>query len=188
MMGIVAVLLVRYSLTFYAMLVFLSYIMVQIAGKASARQGSVYETDGVRTKMTDVLNPLLIALGLIFMKNGRNEDMAWSWVFWLGEALVITLFTLNSLDGTSRGTVIIGGVSVVAGLLALWFRGKFWNYAIIIAFEAFMAIFVALAFPIMEMLLESILNEKLKKVGEKIRAHHRHMEKHYAKKLEGKEK
>jgi hypothetical protein len=180
MLGTVTVLLVRYQLTFYGMLLFLGYIALQLAGKASLRGGSVYETDGARTTMTDVLNPFLIAVGLILMRQGRNDTLEWSRLFWLGEATVITLFTLNSIDSIPRTMVGIGAVSVGAGLLALWFRGKFWNYTMIIFFQACMAMFIALAFPVMEMLLESILNEKLKKVGEKIRAHHRQMEKHYA--------
>lgn len=43
--------------------------------------------------------------------------------------------------------------------------------------------------PTMEMVLEvlgAVLNEKLKKVGEKIRSHHHQIEAYYAKKLEKK--
>jgi hypothetical protein len=42
-----------------------------------------------------------------------------------------------------------------------------------------MGVFVALAFPIMEMVLEAILNEKLQKVGDKVRAHHRVVQAYY---------
>jgi hypothetical protein len=80
----------------------------------------------------------------------------------------------------------IGALSLVAGLLALCFRGKFWNYSIVIGLEVFMALFVALAFPVVEMVLETVLNEKLRKVGEKIRTHHRQMEAYYKAKLEKK--
>ena len=41
---------------------------------------------------------------------------------------------------------------------------------------------VVIAFPIMEMLLETILNEKLRKVGDKIRAHQKQLETYYANK------
>lgn len=166
------------------MLLFLGYIAIQIAGKASLRGGSVYETNGSPTHMTDVLSPLSIAIGLIFMHSGRDETREWSWIFWLGETIVIVLFTLNSVEAIPRNVVGIGAVAVVAGLLALWFRGKFWNYSLVIGFEAFMAIFIALAFPVMELVLEAVLNEKLKKVGDKIRAHHRHMETYYANKIQ----
>lgn len=183
MLGLVAVLLIRYSITFYPMLAFLGYIALQIAGKARVRGGSVYETNnGAQTQMTDVLSPLSIAVGLILMRSGRDETTEWSWVFWLGESMVIVLFFLNSVESIPRNLVGIGAISVLAGLMALWFRGKFWNYAIVIGFEAFMAIFVALAFPVMEIVLEAVLNEKLKKVGDSIRAHHRQMEAYYANK------
>lgn len=184
MLGLVSVWLIRYRWTFYPMLLFLGYIALQIAGRASLRGGSVYEKDGTPTRMTDVLSPLSIAVGLIFMHAGRNESIEWSWQFWLGETIVIVLFTLNSVETIPRNVVGIGGISVLAGLIALWFRGKFWNYALVIGFEAFMAIFIALAFPVMELVLEAVLNEKLKKVGEKIRTHHRQMEAYYANKVE----
>ena len=146
------------------MLLFLGYIAVQIAGRASLRNGSVYETNGTPTQMTDVLSPLSIAVGLIFMHAGRNADMEWSWQFWLGETMVIVLFTLNSVETIPRNVVGLGAVSIVSGLLALWFRDKFWNYALVLGFEVFMALFIAFCFPIMEMVLEAVLNEKLKKV------------------------
>ena len=168
------------------MLLFLGYLAIQIAGKSSLRGGSVYEANGNPTEMKDMLSPLSIAVGLILMHSGRNEAYDWSWVFWMGETLVIVLFTLNSVEHIPRNVIAVGVLSIFAGLTALWFRGKFWNYIIVIAFEAFMAIFVALAFPVMEMVLEAVLNEKLKKVGEKIRSHHRQVEAHYAKKLEKK--
>ena len=183
MLAAVAVFLIRYRWTFYPILLFLGYVAIQIAGKASLRGGSVYESNGQPTQMRDVLSPLSIALGLVLMHSGRGEDREWSWVFWVGETMVIVLFTLNSVEAIPRNAIGIGALSVLAGLLALWFRGKFWNYSMVIAFEAFMAIFVALAFPVMEMVLEAVLNEKLKKVGEKIRAHHRQMQAHYADKV-----
>lgn len=182
MLGLVSVLLIRYRWTFYPMLFFLGYIALQIAGRASLRGGSVYESNGNTTQMTDVLSPIGIAIGLIFMFNGRDESRDWSWMFWVGESTVIVLFTLNSVESIPRNALGIGALSILAGLAALWFRGKFWNYTMVIAFEAFMAVFIALAFPVMEMVLEAVLNEKLKKIGEKIRTHHQHMEAHYASK------
>lgn len=168
------------------MLGFMGYIAIQIALRAGVRGGSVYETNGTPTHMMDVVPPLSIALGLVFMYAGRNDTTDWTWRFWLGETMVIALFTLNSVEVIPRNVLGIGLVSVVGGLAALWFRGKFWNYAMILAFEVFMALFVALAFPVMEMVLESVLNEKLKKVGEKIRTYHRHMESYYSNKMEKK--
>ena len=56
-------------------------------------------------------------------------------------------------------------------LLSLWLRGRFWRYATLLGFEGVIALLVVLAFPVMEMILESIVEEKMRKVGEKIRAH-----------------
>jgi hypothetical protein len=36
----------------------------------------------------------------------------------------------------------------------------------------------------MELILEAVLNEKLKRVGDKVRAHHRQLEAYYAAKLQ----
>jgi hypothetical protein len=186
MLGAVSVFLIRYRLALYPMLLFLGYIAVQIAGKASLRGGSVYETTGPKQQMSDVLSPLAIAVGLLLMHSGRNTETNWTWIFWMGESVVIVMFALNSLEFIPRTAVGIGALSLVAGLLALCFRGKFWNYSIVIGLEVFMALFVALAFPVVEMVLETVLNEKLRKVGEKIRTHHRQMEAYYKAKLEKK--
>jgi hypothetical protein len=171
---------------------------------AAGSGGSVYE----------VASPLLIALGLILMHTGRNvvnttsttsaipiaETRAataaaslaatseWTYVFWMGEALVIAMFMYNSIPDIPSSiptSVWVGSLTFGSCLLALWFRGKFWNYFWTILFIVFLGVFVALAFPVMELLLEAILNEKLTRVGEKIRAQHRHMEAYYAEKLKG---
>ena len=75
-------------------------------------------------------------------------------------------------------------MSILSGLAALWFRGLFWNYVSIIILIAVLAFFVAVAFPVMELILEAILNEKLRKVGDKVRAHHAALDKYYKAKLE----
>ena len=50
----------------------------------------------------------------------------------------------------------------------------------VVVLEAILTFFVAVAFPVMELILEAILNEKLKKVGDKVRAHHDAVERYYA--------
>jgi hypothetical protein len=101
-------------------------------------------------------------------------------LYWVGESLVIGTFTYNSISGTvQKTTPFYFGIAVFSMLAALWFRGKFWNYFLVLGLELFMGIFIAMAFPIMEMVLEAILNDKLKKVGDKVRAHHQHLERYY---------
>lgn len=135
--------------------------------------------------MRDVLSPLTIAFGVFCMYRGRyfvvrvveeaNNDMIgdsttnWSWTFWLGETLVMTCFLSNSFE--KRSPALVVAFTVVSLLLSLWFRGQFWRYATLLGFQAAIALLVVMAFPVMEMVLEEIVQEKMRKVGEKIRAH-----------------
>lgn len=70
-------------------------------------------------------------------------------------------------------------MAAVSFLLTLWLRGNPWKYATLVGLEAFVAIVAALAFPVMEMILEQILNEKMRRVGEKVRAHSERLEAYY---------
>jgi hypothetical protein len=151
--------------------------------------------------MKDFFSPLLIAFGVFCMYRGRrfliatdvvadinnavagdsttnvtNNDTgdnltyaAWSWTFWFGETVVMTCFLSNSFEKRSPGLVVV--FSVVSLLLSLWLRGKFWRYATLLGFQGVIALLVVMAFPVMEMVLEEIVQEKMRKVGEKIRAH-----------------
>ena len=105
--------------------------------------------------------------------------------FWLGESIVIGIFTYNSLQSVlpSRNKYVMFGLSIFSIFTALCLRGKIWNYITVLGFIVFIGLFVALAFPVVELLLESILNEKLKRVGEKVRHHHLILKQHYEKKL-----
>lgn len=102
-------------------------------------------------------------------------------LYWLGESILIFMFTYNSIaeKPSSSNPIYLGAILVFGILAALWFRGKFWNYVIVIGLEIFLAIFIAVSFPVFEMILEAILNDKLKKVGDKIRAQHKCMERYY---------
>ena len=198
-MGVAAVLIVRYRWTLFPALLFLLYVIVQIIGKASIRGGSVY--DSGTTSWTDALSPALIMVGLVCMYLGRtsstpvpnnDEDpttpqsttttQEWTWLFWLGETMVLALFSYNSLPTISWNALSWTILAGVAAILALWFRGKFFNYLTVVVLELVLALLVAMAFPIIELLLETILNEKLRKVGEKIRSHHLQLEEYYAQK------
>lgn len=176
MMAAVSVILVRYKWTLYPALAFLAYVAYSII-QGSRRNGSV--------SVYDVMSPLLIATGLVLMYRGQLQPgessvtSSGAFIFWLGESTVIGIFTYNSLPGIPKQLVWYGVIGAFAMIAALWFRGKVWNYGVVIFFEALLALLVAFAFPLMEMILEAILNEKLRKVGDKVRAHHALLEKHY---------
>lgn len=91
---------------------------------------------------------------------------------------MVTWFTHNSLPPQSTPMFFII-ILVVAFILTLWLRGDLWKYLTLIILQICVAIVLALLFPIMEMLLEAILNEKLRKVGDKVRAHTKRMEAYY---------
>jgi hypothetical protein len=90
----------------------------------------------------------------------------------------VTWFTHNSLPPQSTRLFFII-ILAVAFILTLWLRGDLWKYLTLIILQICVAIVLALLFPIMEMLLEAILNEKLRKVGDKVRVHTKRMEAYY---------
>jgi len=176
MMGAVSVILVRYWLLLYPALAFLAYVFYGIFRQyPQVPGGSIYDT----------LPPTLIATGLCVMYTAcRDCEEGWNKQFWLGEALVIGMFCYNSLGTTvlQQNKIVMVATAIFSLLAALGFRGKFWNYAIVVVLIAIVALLVAVAFPIIELLLEAILNEKLKKVGQKVRHHHEILQKHYEQK------
>ncbi|KAI2513285.1 hypothetical protein MHU86_1056 [Fragilaria crotonensis] len=172
MTGFVSVVLVRFRLLLYpalAFLVFFAYRLHSIASSASS---------STRNSASEAASPLLIGLGLILMHRGRTGDNPWSWGFWTGEILVVIMFTYNSLQQYNSPYLAVG-VALVAFLLTLWLRGNPWKYATAVALEALLALLAALAFPIMEMILEQILHDKLRRVGDKVRAHAERLEAYY---------
>ena len=94
---------------------------------------------------------------------------SWSWTFWFGETIVMTCFLANSFE--KRNPALTAAFSVISLLMSLWLRGQFWRYATLLGFQGAIAVLVVMAFPVMEMVLEEIVQEKMRKVGEKIRAH-----------------
>ncbi|KAG7344753.1 heat shock protein DnaJ domain protein [Nitzschia inconspicua] len=105
------------------------------------------------------------------------------WLYWIGESMVIFMVTHHAL-GPSRQTIpiVISGAATFGVFAALWFRGKFWNYIIVLLLEVFMAFFILVSFPIVEMILEAVLDDKLKKMGDKVRVQYAYMERYYASK------
>ena len=129
----------------------------------------------------DMTGPFILSSGLLLMYSACSwsDGVDGFFRYWMGESIIIAMFSLNSLPPNLKTPPVGVAIIVAAILLALWFRGRFWNYGIVIGLELFLALFIALAFPVMEMLLEAILQEKLKKVGDMVRTHHAQMERYY---------
>ena len=195
LMGIVSVLLSRYTILTILTIGMLFFLSTRIysALKVAAKDKPV--TLNLIT-LKDVFVPLMIAFGVFCMYRGRrivmvNDDTennnqivgdsttttsseekgmySWTWTFWFGEALVMTLFLANSFE--KRSPALLALFTTISAIFTLWLRGQFWRYATLLGFQGVLALLVVLAFPIMEMILEQIVEEKMKKVGEKIRAH-----------------
>ena len=81
----------------------------------------------------------------------------------------MALFMNNSVEQKSPLIVVV--FMTLAFIFSLIMKGRFWRYLTLLGFQAVLALLVVLVFPIMEMVLESIVDEKMRKVGEKIRAH-----------------
>lgn len=185
LLGAVSVFVARYKLLLLPGLAILAYVAYSIHTSPA-------------TSSHDFLSPFLIGTGLIIMYQASSGSWSHSevvesadgtsevttsvnWLlYWVGETMVIFMFTYNSLLPTQQQNILIKmAVAIFALLVALWFRGRFWNYIIVIGLELFLALFIAVSFPIFEMILEAILNDKLKKVGDKVRAQHAYMERYY---------
>ena len=73
MMGIVAVLLVRYRITVFPTVAFLAFMAYRV--RSSPGGGN-----------TEMLSPFLIAVGLLLMNQGRTfPETTWSVTFWIGK-------------------------------------------------------------------------------------------------------
>lgn len=200
LLGTVSVLISQYIILTLPTMCVLAYISYKIH---STLKATLKENKLSLPISKDALSPLAIAFGLFCMYRGRRFAVSvvaavvdnaiagdtvveaeatttvvtyldWSWTFWLGEALVMTMFLMNSFDSKQPRAVIVAFV-ISSLLFSLWLRGRFWRYATILFFEAVIAALCVLVFPIMEMILESIVEDKMRKVGEKIRAHDQRM-------------
>jgi hypothetical protein len=186
-------------ITLQAFLAILLLVIISTRIYSALKQTLPAGTKLTLSTLRDVLSPLTIAFGIFCMYRGRyfilnaveeannaavgdstinatnNDEVQnptysnWSWTFWLGETLVMTCFLSNSFE--KRSPALVAAFTVLSLLLSLWLRGQFWRYATLLGFQAVIALLVVMAFPVMEMVLEEIVQEKMRKVGEKIRAH-----------------
>ncbi|KAL7541687.1 hypothetical protein ACHAXR_011694 [Thalassiosira sp. AJA248-18] len=213
LMGLVSVLISRYTILAFLAMGMLAFLTTRMYATVKQTLGpNIKPTFAV---MREALSPLLIAFGIFCMYRGRRFVIAstagigdadnaivgdgtsdattteviatqyldWSWTFLIGETIVMTSFISNSFE--KRSNVFLGVFTILSLFLSLWLRGKFWRYATILGFEGILALLVLMAFPIMEMILESIVEEKMRKVGEKIRMHDVRMKEMLRRKREG---
>lgn len=179
MMCAAVTIVVRYRITLVPATLFLLYVTYGVF------QGSrLPDNHPNKRNMIEIGGPVALIFGCFCMYLGQERGSFFSkWIFWIGEATTMFMFILNSIQNSlPMGLPLLAGIAFVASLLSLIFRGKFWNYFIAMVFEGGLLLVVVMAFPVIEMMLETILNEKLRKVGDKVRAHQKQMEAYYASK------
>jgi hypothetical protein len=189
MMAAASLFVTKWKIMTIPAILFLLYTSFQIF------QARNQTTAGGMITKWDIASPILIASGFVVMYFGRSdsEEGSWTKTFWAGEALVMTIFCLNTLASreatTLRPSLPLGfGLYVVFGLIALYIRGKGWRYLGCLSIELGCALIAVIVFPMMEMVMEALMDEKLKKVGERVRLYSEVMEKSYKVQLEEMEK
>jgi len=173
LMAIVATFITRFRITLIPMILFLCFVAYRVKNTAG-------------TTNKDFFVPLLLIVGVSTMYYGRatipssdsTSITSSTWLFFFGEMLTINVFLQTSLPTQSATSNIpTNSLTLIAAfIMALILKGRFWRYAFIVGIEGLLAIITVLIFPIMEMILEELINEKLKKVGEKVRSHTKRME------------
>lgn len=199
LMGMVSVFISKYTILTFLTIGLLALLASKLY--AALKQSLGAKATLSLSVMKDSFSPLIIAVGIFFMYRGRRYEVAsflaaaadvtstveedisaastqteieyqeWSYTFLFGESLVMTSFLANSFDNQLLSRTLVLALSAFCFLLSLWLRGRFWRYMTLLGFEGMIGTLVVLAFPIMEMILESLVEEKMRKVGEKIRAH-----------------
>jgi len=182
MMGVVSTLITRYKYLLYPSILFFIY--------TSFRIFQAYNLKPPVATKGDIVSPLFICMAMYCMYTGRNhvdgDGSWWTWKFGFGEITIMTIFILNSItqNGTAatRPSIVATiGFAVISMICCLVIRGKIFRYGMVLLMELGLALVVIVTFPMMEMLMEEIMKEKLKKVGEKVRAYTKTLEEEMAK-------
>jgi hypothetical protein len=164
-MALVSCFISRYKFVVYAAWLFLGFVAYRVR-KAIP--------DGV--KRPEVISLVGLGLGLWCMYAARRrgwtaedgDGLPSFWIFWIGEVLVMSLFLKNSFP-LGGNVVAIVGIGAFSSVLAIILRGLIWRYITLFLMVGGTAIVSVIVFPILDMLLEEIINEKMRKVGDKVR-------------------
>ena len=189
LLGVVSIVIVRYWFFVYPAYIFLLYTIYRMI--SLQQQQSKSNTSIGTVSIYDTIPTSCIAIGIFLMNRSITTSATgrtWTTQYWIGEGLVVAMFIYNSLSGVTivqslKPMIVWSVIGILSALIALWFRGNVWNYIIVLVIIGIVALLVAMAFPIMELIVEAILNEKLRKVGDKVRHHHQVLHTYYEKKF-----
>lgn len=174
LMGFISTILSRYKYLVAIGICFMIHTSYKLFSLYRSYYKSPKQQQPQLVTKSDFVSPLLIGLGFYLMYIGRiNEKRTF---FFFGECIVMTLFMVNSItpaDSISTfwrpSAAIITALAILSSLISLYVRGNFWKYTTIVLIILGLSILIALVCPMMEMILEEIMMQKIRKVGEKVR-------------------
>jgi len=163
-MALVVCFISKYRFVIFAAWIFLGFVAFRI------RQAAPQGFEG-----REYLSLIGIGMGIWFMYSARakgllnnGDGLPVFWYFWLGEAVTMTLFLRNSFPGAT-GWARTLGIAALSSMCSFVLRGYFARYVFVFFIFGGLAILSVIVFPILDMLLEELINEKMRKVGEKVR-------------------
>ena len=156
LMGFVSAVLSRFRILLYPSVIFLLYGIFKF-----------FRAEVGRTAFNGSLILISIGVGVSLMHAAGHDE--WNRLFWLGESVVLGFFMYNAITPKQNTGKI--AIIIFAPIATYIIGGSVWRYGTIVLCEAIVSLILIVTFPMMEMILEEIINDKLRKVGEKIRAH-----------------
>lgn len=121
-----------------------------------------------------ILIPLVIIITLIFLNMGETNKN--SKCYWIAETTLQTVFTHNALPIDYRNSKSFFVLLLFLSLFALYTKGNVYKYLKLIAVEFVFAIVVVIVFPLLELIVEEIVKDKMERVGIRVRDHLKRME------------
>jgi len=127
----------------------------------------------VRNKMTIVTPLATIGIIIYFHIDDAQEK---SKIYWISETLLQMFFTYNAIPIDYRTSRVLFMLFIFLSFISLFTKGNPYHYVKLILFQLILALIIMIFFPILELVVEEIVKEKMGKVGEKLRDHLSRME------------
>jgi len=125
-----------------------------------------------RKELSSHLPVIFTTLGIICMYYGGKG----SWFFWIGETFMITFSAVTSLPPDFMSKPFIAIAAVVSSIFSLILKGRFWRYLLLLTFEGVILLVAIILMPVLEMVVDELVNAKLMRYGEKLRSHVKRLE------------
>uniref|UniRef100_A0A7S1BCF7 J domain-containing protein n=1 Tax=Corethron hystrix TaxID=216773 RepID=A0A7S1BCF7_9STRA len=121
-----------------------------------------------RGNLTSHLPVVFTSISLASMHYSGNGE----WFFCLGETFMIAFSFITSVPGEISHTkpyILIA--TITSSIFSFILKGRFWRYVVLLTFEGVILLLATILMPVLEMIVDELVNAKLSKYGEKIRNH-----------------